>query len=745
MSGHLGNPLMLLGLLGLAIPIIVHLLNRRRTEVIDWGAMQFLDVGRRARRRIQITDLMLMAGRMLILGLVALALARPFLTPREAAAGAEAPGVSRTPRDVVLVLDGSPSMERQAGGGSARQQAVRWAQGYVRDLPPGSSVSLLMAGHRVRPLVDVLSYDRQRLAAALASAPASRDPADLAAALAEALRRLDEGRNRHREILVLTDGRKRPWRLDEPRRWELLRELQREGGRRSGVPVRIGVVDFRPAAPVDGPDGRVGPLELPRGLVPPLGPIHVGATVSNDGPGPLTRTAELLVDGEPVSGLARVVGPVPAGGAMPVSFRTEIARPGSHALTIRLAPGDDPLTANDASSRAIEVIPALPVLLVDGEPGREPLTGETDFLRAALAPTGDATPQVAARVVPLASFTGDDLRGVKVVVLANVERLGPTLASTLARFVGGGGGILVAPGDRTSAEEWNQQLYRDGRGWLPAQLGELRGDFARRKVVARPAPATFSGTSLAPLGQGDSPALGQAELFAYYVLTPASAPPGRVLARLDTGDPWLVERDDRKGRVACFAGPLDAEGGTMPVNPDFVPLMHELVYHLADAGTAAAVRPGEVISAPLGESIDPNLTSVAVVPPSGGRVEATVIRGDGPPRGELAATDEPGLYRFDRPPPAGPFYAMVAADPREEDGTPLGADDQARLAEGWPLAIGRDADRIAGRASRTSAGPRSFWRGLVLAALAGLCLEVWLTRRMVRDRGVPFFAEDGPG
>ena len=72
---------------------------------------------------------------------------------------------------------------------------------------------------------------------------------------------------------------------------------------------------------------------------------------------------------------------------MPLSFRTSLAEPGSHVVTVRLTGDDDALADDDESSRAIEVTAALPVLLVDGEPGVEPLSSETDFLRAALAPT----------------------------------------------------------------------------------------------------------------------------------------------------------------------------------------------------------------------------------------------------------------------------------------------------------------------------------------------------------------------
>src|SRR5262245_343842 len=111
-------PAMLWGLLAVAIPVLIHLLNRRRAVVIDWGAMPFLALGRRAHRRSRLAELPLMLGRMILLALVALALARPFVAPRDAAPGdaaSEALGSSVAagePRDVAIILDGSESMAR---------------------------------------------------------------------------------------------------------------------------------------------------------------------------------------------------------------------------------------------------------------------------------------------------------------------------------------------------------------------------------------------------------------------------------------------------------------------------------------------------------------------------------------------------------------------------------------------------------------------------------------------------------
>jgi hypothetical protein len=748
MTWGVANPLMLAGLLGLAIPVLIHFLNRRRTTVVDWGAMMFLDLGRRARRKVELTDLMLMAGRMLLLGLLAIALARPFWAPRATAGPGKAAAAGGllgggAPRDVVLVIDGSRSTGRRAGEATARDRALAWARDFVAGLPPGSAVGLLLARDRVTPLVDGLSPDGARVRAALADAavPPPHGTSDLAAGLAEALRLLESGRHGTRDVVLLTDGRRQAWRVGEPARWALLRDLHRESRRRTGVEPGLWALapgEAAPAAPA-GADGAVTAIDLPRALVPPGRSLEVRATIRNGGPGPLTRTAELLVDGVPAPGSAQAVGPLPPGGATTAVFVATPGAPGGHALGVRLAPDDatDPLPGNDAQARAVEVVPAVPVLLVDGEPGLEPLSGETDFLRAALAPRDDDAPPVAATVVPLARFEPAALERQRVLVLANVDRLSAAQAAGVAAFLAAGGGVLVAPGDRIDATTLNATLHRDGAGWLPAAIGAARGDAARRKAVARPAPASFVGP-LAPLAKGEAPALGEAELFGYRVLKPATRPPAAVvLARLDTGDPWVVERPNGDGRAILLAGPVDAEGGTLPVNPDFVPLAHELVLHLADPSAASRrVRPGEPLVVPLDPPPPEAVESLAVTTPTGAVLRAAVVRHGSRARATLDLAAEPGLYRFTLP--GGTFrYAEVAADPTEDDPAPLADADITRLADGWPLVIERDPAGLAPRLlAAARPGPRPLWRLLVLAALAGLCVEVVATRRLIRRRGL---------
>src|SRR4030088_1963480 len=115
------NLLMLAGLAGMAIPVIIHLLNRRRFNVVDWGAMQFLKLSETTRKRLLIEELLLLLLRMGLIGILVLALASPYI--ESSALGK----LGRNNRDIVLIFDGSYSMGYTGTGQSAHAAAKEWA------------------------------------------------------------------------------------------------------------------------------------------------------------------------------------------------------------------------------------------------------------------------------------------------------------------------------------------------------------------------------------------------------------------------------------------------------------------------------------------------------------------------------------------------------------------------------------------------------------------------------------------
>src|SRR6185436_14676123 len=72
------NPLLLFGLAAVSVPIIIHLLNRRKFQRIVWAATRFIQTSvEKNQKRMRLEDMILLALRCLLLALLALALARP--------------------------------------------------------------------------------------------------------------------------------------------------------------------------------------------------------------------------------------------------------------------------------------------------------------------------------------------------------------------------------------------------------------------------------------------------------------------------------------------------------------------------------------------------------------------------------------------------------------------------------------------------------------------------------------------
>ena len=131
----------LAGMACASVPVLLHLLNRRRFRVVEWAAMQFLrEALQRNRRIMQIRDLLLMLLRAAAVLLFGLALARPFFTARHE------PHDAGQPVHAVLLIDNSLSMGYQTLDGALLDRAKQRAAAFIERLPVGSRISVLPLG-----------------------------------------------------------------------------------------------------------------------------------------------------------------------------------------------------------------------------------------------------------------------------------------------------------------------------------------------------------------------------------------------------------------------------------------------------------------------------------------------------------------------------------------------------------------------------------------------------------------------
>jgi hypothetical protein len=112
------NPLLLWGLLAAAVPVAIHLLNRRRHKTIQWAAMQFLlKATRESRGKKKLRHILILTCRALAIAALAFAAARPIVSGLIGWGG----GSIDT---VVLLLDRSASMEIKPGDGLGSRREI---------------------------------------------------------------------------------------------------------------------------------------------------------------------------------------------------------------------------------------------------------------------------------------------------------------------------------------------------------------------------------------------------------------------------------------------------------------------------------------------------------------------------------------------------------------------------------------------------------------------------------------------
>jgi hypothetical protein len=769
LSSFLHSPWMLLGLGALAIPVIIHLLNRRRYDVVDWGAMQFLQISEVTRRRLMLEEVLLLLLRMALLAVLVLALAGPFF---ETSFLSRLAG-SRPNRDVVLVFDGSASMAAtdETGRRSPQDLAREWALAFLDALAPGDTVAVLQAKQQVVPVVATLSRDLKAVRQRIKDLPAPAGGCDWPGALKRAHQVLADSKRSEREIIVLGDGQRFGWAdPDTLFRWELLAgELganRPEAGDDPPRP-RLWAVNLAPDRAAGVPNWALAPLAGNRPGVPVEREVTFRTDLLLTGQAAYAppHRLRLEVDGKPVRDLPAPQHPKIDNGKVPLSFPHRFAAPGSHLVSLILdadpppeerKPGyvvRDRVPGDNRQDFAVEVLPAVPVLLIDGETSAAPSPYRaTDFLRDALSPARDRTPAVRARVVPLKDFSPALLSAAprpRVLVLHNVPRLEGPQQEALGRFLADGGGVLVTLGERVEADFYNEQLYRGGDGWLPARLDGIEGDEARPKDAARPDPASFTHPTLELFRKLVVGGLGEAYFPRWWKLsTPGQHAAGVPVGTLRTATaryPFLVERAVAAGRVLLCAVPLDNSWGTnLPDLPAFVPLAHELVYYLAGARSAEHnLRPGQPLRyRAQTREIDPSRYTLQ--PPGGAALPLSTRPGvpDTYPaqvrpleRGALLIYEdarETGVYRLQTPEGATVYY-VVQPDARESDLTPCSEEDRARVAKLLPVQYENDRGFII----QTPPGSRrreDYWQYFLVGLIGLLALEVWLTRRMVRNQ-----------
>jgi hypothetical protein len=713
-------PLFLLAALAGLIPVVLHLIHRQKATEVRFSTLRFLRISvQRTRRRKYVEDLSLLAMRVAVLLLIAVGLARPALSSLAALWGS-----GRTSA-IAIVLDNSASMAVTEGGRPRFEAARQGAEQVLARLRDGDQVALLPTGGPPGPELGRLFRTHETVRQALDQCRPSYERADLAAKTQQAATLLAQAEAPSKEIYVFTDNQGLSWEgLKEP-------EPGDEGRQRDSPlepPIVLVHVDSEPV-----PNVALQTISL-SSPAPVVGaPFHAAVEVLNTSPVPQQKHLELQVDGSRES-----ISPtlsLPPGGTLKHEFRFTLDRPGVHRGEVRLVE-DDGSALDNRLFFAATVDQQVPVAII--KPRREdvPQADEAFYLDRALAPGGSIGGAFRVTTLTPESLAAEDLSVQAVVFCVNLPALSPPAGERLLAYVRSGGRVVWVCGPNVQPVAYNAMNALAEGQLLPAPLEELRQPLPGGVESWHIGFLDTDHPALAPLTEPAS--LYQSVLvYKHFPLTWGAQATGRVLARLDDGQPLLLERPVGTGSVLLLGTGAHVDWTNLPLKPLFLPLLARLTFHLAGAETERTMGlAGAPVTLPLGQGTgrardrasDAKM-EIELVRPSG---EVVRLRNEGQAaRGfRYADTHEAGVYLarwVNRQPPRQVAFA-VNIDPAESDPTTLTrAELQARFGK-RPVLFCETPGDLAETIQRLREGT-SLRDWFLAAVLMALVLEVFLANR----------------
>ncbi len=564
-----------------ALPVILHLFMKQKPKHIIFPALRLIrERQKRAKKQLKIKNWLLLAFRMLLLALMALALAQPSINSESGGAL----GTGEVPTAIGLVIDTSLSMEYTERGQDRLAEAKARAGDILKKATSDSEVYVIDSADPVKPQALTPASALKRIDGL--KLRAANQP--LNTALIQATQVVGATKLARREVYVLTDMTAAAWELTSARTTEALDKVEKSKAGVKTYILRLTPKDIHNVAIIAAEPSNITPSEGE--------PVEIATVIRSTGGKEVEMVAEFYLDGDKKRD--QKVVKIPANGEQTVSFITSARLDsGLHQGMIRLSGVPDPLKFDDVRYFTFQSQPSSKVLVVADT------RTDAEFVEKALTPYvpggTDAGPAVGGDpAAPGAGFkveqwsrqkfsaqSADSLKGFACIFLLNLDRLTSTDWGRLRRYVGEGGGLVVAPGDRADPTGYSGAA---AEAVLPAKL--------EGKPTTKD--TTFGKVDFNSPLFSKYPKQIDSELAACPVYHHWTVKPGEkvtVLLRYADGAPALLERDfpgAQVGRVLMWTTPLSrrplrADAGAwneFPQSWAFLGTMLETIPYLA--GTA---------------------------------------------------------------------------------------------------------------------------------------------------------------
>ena len=666
----------------IAIPIIIHILNRRRFKTVTWAAMDFLlRALKKNRRRLRFEQWLLLATRCLLIFLVGMALARPLGCQNQTIASLGGnTGLS------VFIVDNSYSAAYEVNhpdGKTHLERSKKLAKGLIDRLNRGGeSVAIITAARTTRPgetpatqpgsgtqlpplardaVVFRPGYDLDAAKDAIDRIEQTWSGTDMANALQLAVQvGREQSSQPNKRLFILTDSTRSAWTGPHA---DAIRQAGEELAKVFKEQVFLhdltgGQAQWNHAAIA---------LNTTDNLVTSRFGTTFQAHVKGYGAGPESvlqwRLNDRIVEGEGAGRTIKLDPDTP-----PQNLARSSLPGGPQLVTVALNSDNDHLRIDNTRHRVVDVASELKVLIVEGQRGLRAFESSGFFLREALAPgrepstagtpgSGATNSYAAPEVISELELTNKlpTLGEYSAVILAGVGDLSEGEADRIRQYVEYGGTLMVFLGEPVSDANYNAVLLP--RRLIPGPLVKRvssTGATGQEPYSFEFNPAGVLHPYLEAFRNWENSGLNTTRVFTYWQVDVPTDPSIRILNYLPgknaptaapdaKPDPAFTVHGLGQGRVVFCSTSANQEWNSFPNKQNYPALIHELLGHsVRTAGRWLNLTVGEPLVLPPAIRLP---AAPVLADPSGKPVVVSVVTG---PVGETTyRTDpltRPGVY-----------------------------------------------------------------------------------------------------
>ena len=549
MSLNFSSPLFLFGLLGISIPILIHLLTRRQQKQIRFSAVYLLAQSqKRSIRKSRPNRLLLLLARCLAIALFSMALANPLFSFRQSEAF-----LSASPSSIVFILDDSYSMGIRAKDKTLFESALEYISKGLKKSADNSEFSLILASSPARVEQDWTS-DKSTMTSKLEEQVVSYRTTHIGDAVDKAIKLLESAKQKNKQILLLTDLDKNGW--------------QEETFFGVSAPYPIQVLNFAQLQS-NSNEGMVQSIQISQEFLTRSRLLRVKAEVKNFSTTVNRTPLSLFLEGKLVK---EEILDIPPGQTLVQEFSYPLRK--NQPLNGKIQISDDTLPADNSRYFPFHPSQNIQVLVVDGDPKTISHQSESFYLEHALNPFSVSLSHIDPTVSTLAKLPLRNLSDFSVVILANVRELPPGYELELEKFVLNGGALLLGMGDQVNPKYFNERLGN----LLPVRLEsqyqvEEEALHLLLKKSTHPVMQVFSPKALEEM-RGIN-------FYSIYTVQAREDKKFKVGTWFSNQHPAVIESEVGKGIVVLFLSSLDRDWNDFPIQPTYLPWVQRWTQYAA--------------------------------------------------------------------------------------------------------------------------------------------------------------------